>query len=116
MATSKEQTRSLPGEYRTVFDAACVADPSGSTLVTIRSSLVFGVVDWGRNQKNVDRLFARIEAVLADPRAAGAASSPAASGGAWHPGPSGRHELRWWDGTAWTPHVSDGGVTSIDPT
>lgn len=34
--------------------------------------------------------------------------------GAWHPDPSGRHELRYWDGTSWTEHVSDGGVTSTD--
>lgn len=33
----------------------------------------------------------------------------------WHPDPTGRHELRWWDGTVWTEHVSDGGVTSTDP-
>jgi hypothetical protein len=40
-----------------------------------------------------------------------ASSSPPA----WARDPSGRHELRWWDGTAWTPHVSDAGVTAEDP-
>jgi hypothetical protein len=34
---------------------------------------------------------------------------------AWHPDPGGRHELRYWDGSAWTDHVSDNGVTGIDP-
>ncbi|MFM8828482.1 MAG: DUF4190 domain-containing protein [Actinomycetota bacterium] len=33
----------------------------------------------------------------------------------WLPDPSGRHELRWWDGTQWTEHVSDAGETSTDP-
>ncbi|MGF1596847.1 MAG: phospholipid scramblase-related protein [Acidimicrobiales bacterium] len=33
----------------------------------------------------------------------------------WHPDPSGRHELRYWDGTVWTAHVSDGGRQSTDP-
>ncbi|MDQ3106832.1 MAG: SHOCT domain-containing protein [Actinomycetota bacterium] len=33
---------------------------------------------------------------------------------AWHGDPFGRHELRYWDGTAWTAHVSDAGVTSTD--
>jgi hypothetical protein len=33
----------------------------------------------------------------------------------WHPDPSGRHELRWWDGTTFTDQVADGGVTSTDP-
>ena len=34
---------------------------------------------------------------------------------AWLADPGGRHELRYWDGSAWTPHVSDHGVTSVDP-
>jgi len=33
----------------------------------------------------------------------------------WHPDPTGRHELRYWDGSAWTDHVSDHGVTGTDP-
>ncbi len=32
----------------------------------------------------------------------------------WFPDPSGRHELRWWDGTQWTDHVSDDGETAND--
>jgi Domain of unknown function (DUF4041)/T5orf172 domain/Protein of unknown function (DUF2510) len=35
--------------------------------------------------------------------------------GQWHPDPMGRHQLRFWDGTVWSEHVSDNGVTSIDP-
>jgi hypothetical protein len=33
----------------------------------------------------------------------------------WAPDPHGRHELRYWDGTAWTEHVSTGGLQSTDP-
>ena len=33
----------------------------------------------------------------------------------WQPDPSGQHELRYWDGTAWTEHVSTGGVQSTAP-
>lgn len=33
----------------------------------------------------------------------------------WHADPSGRHELRFFDGTAWTEHVSNWGVVSLDP-
>jgi hypothetical protein len=29
--------------------------------------------------------------------------------------PTGRHELRYWDGSRWTDHVSDSGATSQDP-
>lgn len=33
----------------------------------------------------------------------------------WYPDPSGKHELRYWDGTRWTDHVSDHGRQSVDP-
>lgn len=32
---------------------------------------------------------------------------------AWHPDPTGRHELRYWDGEQWTDHVSDHGVQAV---
>jgi hypothetical protein len=33
----------------------------------------------------------------------------------WYPDPSRRHELRYFDGTNWTDHVSDHGGQSTDP-
>lgn len=33
----------------------------------------------------------------------------------WHPDPCSRHEMRYWDGQAWTHHVSNQGVVSSDP-
>lgn len=33
----------------------------------------------------------------------------------WNADPTGRHEYRYWDGSAWTGDVSDSGVTSVDP-
>jgi len=33
----------------------------------------------------------------------------------WLPDPSGRHELRYWDGTKFTEHVADAGKISVDP-
>ncbi len=33
----------------------------------------------------------------------------------WAPDPTGRHQLRYWDGKAWTDHVSDQGRESRDP-
>ena len=35
--------------------------------------------------------------------------------GAWHPDPSGRFQMRWFDGTTWTDHVSTDGQQSVDP-
>lgn len=34
---------------------------------------------------------------------------------AWHPDPTGRHELRYWDGSSWTDHVADNGEVGNDP-
>jgi uncharacterized protein YxjI len=34
---------------------------------------------------------------------------------AWHPDPTGRHQLRYWDGAAWTGHVSNNGIQASDP-
>lgn len=33
----------------------------------------------------------------------------------WYPDPGQKHELRYYDGSKWTDHVSDHGVTSVDP-
>jgi len=33
----------------------------------------------------------------------------------WYPDPNGRAELRYWDGQAWTDHISNGGVQGTDP-
>lgn len=33
----------------------------------------------------------------------------------WRPDPSGRHELRWWDGQGWTKQVVSGGVQQLEP-
>jgi hypothetical protein len=43
-----------------------------------------------------------------------ATSTPATPAG-WYHDPSGRFELRYWDGTAWTEHVARGGQQYTDP-
>jgi len=50
------------------------------------------------------------------PSASGAAaSSPAAAPAGWYADPSSRYELRYWDGSQWTEHVSRGGQQFTDP-
>jgi len=34
---------------------------------------------------------------------------------AWHPDPSGRWRLRWWDGTRWSEHVASDDTQGVDP-
>ena len=33
----------------------------------------------------------------------------------WHPDPTGRHDHRYWDGSQWSEHVADAGVSGTDP-
>ena len=33
----------------------------------------------------------------------------------WFPDPTNRHQMRYWDGANWTEHVSDNGITGVDP-
>ena len=42
------------------------------------------------------------------------AAEPAVPAG-WYADPSGRYELRYWDGNAWTEHVSRAGQQFTDP-
>lgn len=42
-------------------------------------------------------------------------ASSAEHGASWFPDPTGRHELRYWDGMRWTEPVSDHGVTGQHP-
>lgn len=50
------------------------------------------------------------------PIAPGPAQPPiqATAPAGWIADPTGRHELRYWDGAAWTEHVSDAGVQGTD--
>lgn len=46
---------------------------------------------------------------------AGSAQSSGAAPAGWYADPSGRFELRYWDGGRWTEHVSRGGNQYTDP-
>jgi Protein of unknown function (DUF2510) len=106
------------------------------TRVDMVVSMKFGVVDWGQRSKDVAALFAAIDSVLpngldvemptqvAQPTPQPAPvyqappvvqQAPVATPAGWHPDPMARHELRYWDGAAWSEHVSDHGTPSVDP-
>ena len=57
-----------------------------------------------------------------EPASTTAAAAPAAATtsvpttpAGWYPDPSGRYEMRYWDGDKWTEHVSRQGQTFTDP-
>ena len=41
-------------------------------------------------------------------------NAPGTPSSGWYTDPSGRHQLRYWDGSVWTAHVSNGGVAGVD--
>ena len=47
--------------------------------------------------------------------ATSAPSSTANAPAAWYADPSGRYEMRYWDGSEWTEHVARGGQQFVDP-
>jgi hypothetical protein len=55
------------------------------------------------------------EPVVAEPVAEAAPAVESAVPAGWYADPSGRFELRYWDGTAWTEHVSRAGQQFTDP-
>ena len=65
---------------------------------------------------NLDRAKADIKASSREQQAQQAAAAvPPPPAGQWAADPSGRHELRWWDGGRWTEHVVDRGQQAVDP-
>jgi hypothetical protein len=62
---------------------------------------------WGSAQTTVGTPVAPVPA----PAPAPVVTTPAG----WYPDPSGRFEMRYWDGSAWTEHVSRQGQQFTDP-
>jgi hypothetical protein len=102
-------------------------------LIAIVAAIVFFAVANARARKNLAAANAELNYLRPENARlqqwlsgfTGTPASPESSGGypvaasmppQWHPDPSGRHELRYWNGTTWTDDVSDNGVTSTDPT
>ena len=59
----------------------------------------------------------RSAAATVAPQATSVAASSATTNApaAWYADPSGRFELRYWDGSEWTEHVARGGQQFVDP-
>ena len=64
---------------------------------------------WGATSASTPVVTSAINTSVAS--SVGDAAAPAN----WYPDPAGRFELRYWNGSAWTEHVSRNGQQSIDP-
>jgi hypothetical protein len=94
--------------YRTMGDNSTWVDVAPGQVVDVR---------W----KSPWLVFLKGSFTVGNPRAASASDSaatvaqPASTMPAgWFPDPHRRHELRYWNGTAWTDDVSDGGAAAKD--
>jgi putative membrane protein len=58
---------------------------------------------------------ARLRTAAAPVGAPTVAPPPASAPAGWFADPSGRHQWRYWDGSAWTDHVGNDGESSLDP-
>ena len=86
---------------------------AGQLLMIVAAALAAAtVVGLTRRQAEaVSQLGAAQIGMPADWAAAASPLSPPA----WHPDPTGRYDLRYWDGRLWTEHVSRDGEQATDP-
>jgi Protein of unknown function (DUF2510) len=101
--------RSTNGEVAAVAEVVAVSEPAG----------------WGAEPEPMpdevpaegvvatETAFIEATTVEAEPAAAAAPVSSVPAG--WHPDPSKRYEMRYWDGEKWTEYVSSQGQTYTDP-
>jgi hypothetical protein len=115
VAVSSDMTAFSWGENADIRVWRIDESDGGGIGVAVESKLKFGLVDWGKNKRNIDKLFARVDHVLADPAAYPDPVPPGPPPAGWHADPTRRHQSRYWDGAAWTEHVADAGVTGVDP-
>jgi hypothetical protein len=82
-------------------------NPRGSDVVTpIGASSMSGSPSQGNGPSSAPQ-----PAPQPTPQPAPVVTTPAG----WYPDPSGRFEMRYWDGDKWTEHVSRAGQTYTDP-
>jgi hypothetical protein len=95
------------------MDVAVTPDGAGS-LVSVTVKLKAQLVDWGKRKKDLALFFNGLDAVLGTGGTVAAAPVAQTPAG-WYADPSGRAELRYWDGAQWTEHVSTAGQQSTAP-
>lgn len=112
MLTKKKMKCQVCGQYNDVGDAQPYKGPAQKRLGKKYGTMV--------NMHGADVPEA-VEADVPDPVETGGTPPPppppvvASIPAGWNPDPLGRHELRYWDGTQWTEHVSNAGEQSTDP-
>ncbi|MET0145156.1 MAG: DUF2510 domain-containing protein [Ilumatobacteraceae bacterium] len=89
-----------PAGWGTAPDAGATTSPAATGSSWGSDSAASSTSGWG--------------ATAAAAPAAAAPATPSVPAG-WYSDPAGRFELRYWDGSAWTEHVSRAGQQYTDP-
>ncbi len=87
---------------------------SGVTSSSPSETTTTGASSWDSGSGAATRGWADSQQQQTPTSPPSAAPTPSVPAG-WYADPAGRFELRYWDGTAWTEHVSRGGQQSTDP-
>jgi hypothetical protein len=99
----------------TSADDGAVADTPSETPESAEASIADlgagAAAPGGRTDTRVDTRGRRGARGRLQPAPAAEPTVPAG----WYADPSGRYELRYWDGLAWTEHVSRAGQQFTDP-
>jgi hypothetical protein len=85
------------------------AEPAAADVTPAAAAETFTVTD-----TSTDTSSTAADTAATETAATAAASAGAAPAG-WYADPSGRFELRYWDGGQWTEHVSRAGQQYTDP-
>jgi hypothetical protein len=98
----------MPWEYMTVECATGNVDELGLQLTAL------GSVGWEAiAYTGVEALGPNFVSVILKRQTVGY-PPPTETAPGWRPDPTGRHQLRHWDGLRWTQHVSDNGTADTD--
>jgi hypothetical protein len=107
---------SEPSGWGTAPAAGAAAGASSWGQTSAGSATTPSDSDWGSNSGASTGWGSGAEAAAATPTSTTPAqpATPSVPAG-WYHDPAGRYELRYWDGSAWTEHVSRNGQQYTDP-
>jgi hypothetical protein len=95
-----------------------VSEPAGWGSAPASTGAAAGASGWGATTSGSDSSgWGSTSQAASTPAATPAASTPSTPSvpAGWYADPAGRYELRYWDGSAWTEHVSRAGQQYTDP-
>jgi hypothetical protein len=122
----RESTRSSTASTSTEPAAAvtaaaaepAVSEPAGWGSAPASTGAAAGASGWGATTSGSDSSgWGSTSQAASTPATTPAASTPSTPSvpAGWYADPAGRYELRYWDGSAWTEHVSRAGQQYTDP-